>query len=243
MSAFQLEPLSLKVLPDTPVTHESPFHELSMPEAMPPQQNSGPADRVHELERMLADTQGKAAAIEQAAYDKAYAAGEKAGMALGQKRAEQILERMQQMQHEAGQQFADIRHLAGETIVDMAAQLSAWLIGELTSEDHSRLLALAEKTAQGLPQPEEVQIAVSPEDYADFEKLMEDSEHAFPLIADEGVPAGKVRVFNRSRDVLVDPHAALADAVAGLKTELLQEHAGRDHTQGMTEEGADDGGA
>lgn len=227
MAAFQLEPLGLKVLPASNTkSHETPFRELSAPAMAPvPEEipNNAPASRVQELEQMLAESQGRAAEIEQEAYDKAYAAGEKAGMALGQKRAEQILERMQQLLQETEQQFADIRYAAGEAIIDMSAQLSAWLIGELTNEDRSRLVALAEKTAHGLSQPEGIKIAVSPQDYSDFEKLMEGSEHAFPLIAEEGVAAGMVRVFNKSQDVLVDPQTVLADAVAELKAELLKD--------------------
>jgi len=224
MSSFQLEPLSLKELPDSIGARDFPFDELSMPASSVSETPAAPRNRIQELERMLADTQGKAAAIEQEAYDKAYAAGEKAGMALGQKRAEQILERLQAVVNETEQQMTEIRHASGEAVIDMAAQLSAWLIGELSKEDHSRLLALAENTAHGLPQPEAVKIAVSPMDFADFEKLMEEGEHPYPLIAEDSVPDGKVRVFNQSQDILVDPYAALADAVGSLKSALLTSH-------------------
>ncbi|MES0371706.1 MAG: hypothetical protein ABUK11_05450, partial [Mariprofundaceae bacterium] len=45
--------------------------------------------RMDQLEKMLQEAQGRTETVEREAYDKAYNAGEKAGLVLGGKRAEQ----------------------------------------------------------------------------------------------------------------------------------------------------------
>jgi len=214
-----LEPLPLKSLPGK--KPESPF----------PFENIGtagntdghlPADRLRQLEEMLARNQEKTNEIEREAYDKAYIAGEKAGLELGRKRAEQILAQMQVMLEECEAELDDLRSSMCEAVVDISGALAEWLIDKITTEDTTRLLKMAKKTAAAIPDMTDMKIAVHPEDFARIKTLLTGSgDDALPLISDPGIKRGSIRIFNKTREALIDPIGAITDGVAHIKTELL----------------------
>ncbi len=212
--------MSLKPLPVHTVEgrRSSPF---PFEGATPVEDGHESADRLRQLEAMLARNQEKAAEIEREAYDKAYAAGEKAGLALGQKRAEQILERMQGLLDACAPEFEAVRLAMCEAVVDIGGALAAWLIGDITEAERNRLLDMAKKTAQAMPGMIDMKIAVHPDDYTRMEKLLGETGEERKLIADASVRPGAIRLFSKSRDVLVDPIAAIADGVAHIKSGLL----------------------
>jgi len=218
MQKFQLEPLKLKTLPIEAPASPFPFSELGVPIS---RLASGTTDRVNELERMLAEAQDRMAVLEREAYDKAYATGERAGMELGRKRAEQILAAMQQALTQTSEQLDDIHRHMSEAVVDIAGSLTEWLVGNLVTEDHTRLLAMAERMSAALPTVSAPRLAVHPDDLEKFERLMEGSNSPWSLLSDIALTPGTIRIFNKEQDILIDPHAMIADAVAQLKKELL----------------------
>jgi len=180
-------------------------------------------DRLHQLEKMLSENKERSAEMEREAYDKAYAAGEKSGLALGSKRAEQILLQMQQILDASESQMGEIHQTMSEAIVDISGALCEWLIGEITDSERNRLLEMAKKTAHGLPEMGRMTLAVHPDDFAQFEKLLAESEMDSPLIADANVARSCIRIFNKTQDVLIDPSTSIAEGVAYIKAELLSD--------------------
>jgi len=219
MPENKLEPLPTKELYREKNTVPFPYRELSRP--VPQVQEK---DRLRQLEQMLSEKQDHVAIVEREAYDKAYAIGEKSGMALGGKRAEQILVQMQQTLDESKNQLEAIQRTASEAIVEMSGVITEWIIGKITTDEQSRLYAMAEKAAHLLPEMEESKFAIHPDDFAQFKKLLTDSKNPTPLLSDPNMTPGSIRVFNKNQDMLVDPVAAVAKAITQLKLELHKEN-------------------
>ena len=218
MAKHSLKPLSLKSLSNTELGVPFPYGELSTPK---PQVKE--TDRLSQLEQMLSEKQDRSVEIERDAYDKAYAAGEKTGLTLGSKRAEQILAQMQQVLDASESQLKDIRSTMCEAIVDISGAISEWLVGEMIDQDHARLLEMAKKTAHALPEMGSLTMAVHPDDYTRFEKLLAESETSSPLIADANVTPSTIRIFSKTQDALIDPRTSIAEGVAYIKAELLSD--------------------
>ena len=180
-------------------------------------------DRLRQLEQILSENQERSAELEQEAYNKAYTTGEKAGLALGRKRAEQILTQMQQKLDASSSQLDEIRKSLCEAIVDISGALSEWLIGEITTNDRDRLLKMAEKAAHALPEMTNLTLAVHPDVFAQFERLIAEGKSNTPLLADANVEPNCIRIFNKTQDTLIDPRISIAEGVAYCKAELLSD--------------------
>lgn len=215
---YKLQPLELKTLPHDAGQPAFPFSDLATPTFQPAP--SAP-DRVSELEQMLAEAQDRMAVLEREAYDKAYAAGEKAGMELGRKRAEQILERMETVLTEAGSQLEGMYRGVSESVIDVAGFLAEWLVGDMVEADHTRLLSMAERVSHAMPSSSELGLAVHPDDLGKFEKILGEAGHAWSLLADAKLAPGTTRLFTKDQDILLDPKEAIADAMDHLKEKLL----------------------
>jgi len=211
-----LDPLPRKALAKTKSALPFPYREFASQ-----QMEKGEPDRLQQLEQMLSGNQERAAEMERKAYDKAYASGEKAGLALGKKRAEQILDQMQHVLGAAKSQIDEIRGAACESIIDISGAISEWLIGEITENERGRLLEMATKTACKMPEMHDMKIAVHPDVFTQFEKLLHESDSPHPLIADARVAPGCIRIFNKTQDALIDPATSIADGIAYIKSELL----------------------
>lgn len=218
MYKLQLQPLELKTLPHDAGQSAFPFTDLDppIPEPIP----STP-DRVSELEQMLAEAQDRMAVLEREAYDKAYTAGEKAGMELGRKRAEQILDRMEAVLAEANRKLDGMYRGISESIVDVSGFLAEWLVGDIVEAERTRLLSMAERVSHTMPTDSKLGLAVHPDDLGKFEKILGDQGHAWSLLADAALAPGTVRLFTKDQDILLDPKAAIADAIDRMKKELL----------------------
>ncbi len=210
-----LNPLHLKPIQKTKSSLPFPYSEFTRqkPEKKEP-------DRLRQLEQMLSGNQERAVEKEREAYDKAYAAGEKAGLALGNKRAEQILDQMQQILDAAKSQLDEIRRSACESIMDISGAVSTWLIGEITEDERGRLLEMAKKTANELPEMSDMKIAVHPDVFVQVEKLLDGSDFQHPMIADSRVKPECIRIFNKTQDVLIDPATSVAEGIAYIKAGL-----------------------
>jgi flagellar biosynthesis/type III secretory pathway protein FliH len=218
MYKLQLQPLELRTMAHDAGQPAFPFTILDAPVAAPVPQAP---DRVSELEQMLAEAQDRMAVLEREAYDKAYAAGEKAGMELGRKRAEQILERMEAVLAQAGTQLDGMYRDISESIVDIAGFLAEWLVGDIVEAERTRLLSMAEQVSHTMPAASKLGLAVHPDDLGKFEKILGEAGHAWSLLADAALAPGTTRLFTNDQDILLDPKAAIADAIDRLKKELL----------------------
>ena len=217
-----LTPLPLKDFFSEKENTPFPYRELGehQPELQPKPQES---DRLRQLEQMLSEKKEHSAEMERQAYDKAYAAGEKAGMALGRKRAEQILTQMQETLDASKSQLDDIHRTMCEAIIDISGGIAEWLIGEITDGERNRLLKMAKKTAHALPEMNNMTMAVHPDNFAHFAKLLAASESQPPLIADTNIALGCIRIFNKTQDTLIDPKVSIAEGIEYIKAELLSD--------------------
>ncbi len=198
-----------------------PIGEQPGPDTAPA---AGSANRMQQLEAMLKEVQGRAEIVEKEAYDKAYLAGEKAGMALGQKRAEQILETLQQSLQGVETELTEIRGAFAEAVVDVAGFIAEQIVGDAVTADQSHLWAMAKRAAAQLPQLGDLSVAVSPDDYVAFKRLLDDEEQRLmPLVSDPAVAAGTCRIISSQQDILIDPVAAVTAALEQLRPLLLQE--------------------
>ena len=197
------------------------FSPLPQQEIKPESEPVSQVNRLEQLEKMLAEKHAFDANMERQAYDKAYISGEKAGLALGQKRAEQILEKMQQMQEQTEKQLNELRNSMCDAILDISGALAEWVVGEMTVDERARLLAMAEKASRTFPETEKMAMVVHPGDFSQFEKLLVESDFSPKLLTDKTVNPGCIRIANEEQDILIDPRASIAGAVEQLKKDLL----------------------
>ena len=221
MLNHSLSPLDLKLI--SRKKEKSPFPY----EDFPSQQSGGAhkkvsrASRLEQLEEMLAEKQSFDETLERESYDKAYLSGEKAGLALGQKRAEQILEKMQQMQEQTQHQLDEIKNTMSEAVIDISGMLAAWLVEDITTDDRARLLSLAEKAARSFPEIDNIVMVVHSDDFSQYEKLLSESDFKPHLLTDNSVQPGCMRIANKAQDLLIDPQASIAESLVQLKKDLL----------------------
>ncbi|WP_227819363.1 FliH/SctL family protein [Mariprofundus micogutta] len=186
------------------------------------------ATRMKQLEQMLHEAQGRAEIVEKEAYDKAYLAGEKAGMALGKKRAEQILESIEESLHGVEASLAPIHQAFSEAVFDVARHIAEQIVGKAIEQDHSKLLKIAEQAAAQLPDTTELKVAVSVDDYASFKRLLEESNSLTVLTSDINTANGTCRIVSAQQDILIDPVAAVAGYLEQLAPAMLSETADMD---------------
>jgi len=186
----------------------------------------GPVDsasRMKQLEQMLHEVQGRAEIVEKEAYDKAYLAGEKAGMALGKKRAEQILQTLEASLRGVEASLSSIEHNFSEAALDIAQHIAEQIVGSEIEQDHSKLLEIALQAAAQLPDTSELCIAVSHDDFTSFKRLLDDSDSIAVLTSDSATASGTCRIVSAQQDILIDPIAAVAGYLDQLSPGMLKE--------------------
>lgn len=224
-----LAPLSFPSMDQATHTTDSafPYTSIDAPTQVSPQIN-----RMQQLESMLKEVQGRAEIVEKEAYDKAYLAGEKAGLALGRKRGEQILEALQESLQEAETDIEYIQQSFAEAAIDVAKHIAENIVGEIISQDISNLLDIARQAASQLPDHTGLRIAVSPDDFSSFKRLFEapqsqapqsnDSTAISTLCRDATVDSGTCRIISSQQDILIDPIAAVSNHLKSLRPALLK---------------------
>ncbi len=210
---------------------DSPFPELASrvmerPQTMPMAQiGVSPEERrVQELEHMLQEAQGRAEVMEREAYDKAYAAGEKAGMALGQKRAEQSLEKLEKMMVQAEQQLADLEHQCTHIILGLAQAVMTHVLGDEKERWHTLLLSAVERAALQFPNMQELTLQIHPDDMQAFENVVRsESMNQWRLQSEPSVTIGTCRLMSTQQDIHIDPYQAIADVVSQFQKNLVKQ--------------------
>ena len=64
-------------------------------------------------------------------------------------------------------------------------------------------------------------MVVHQDDFSQFEKLLSESDFKPHLLTDNSVKPGCMRIASEAQDVLIDPHASIAEALVQLKKDLL----------------------
>jgi flagellar biosynthesis/type III secretory pathway protein FliH len=178
--------------------------------------------RMDELESMLSEAQSRAALIEQEAYDKAYAAGEKSGLVLGEKRAEQIIETMQQVLQHAEQELVNLQQQSVDTVMDITTMVIEHVMGvENLDVAQSLETSINQTLAQVLPSAESrVVLLVHPQDLTMFKKMttLVDKVH---FQTGQDVPTGTCRLMTAEQDALIDPKQSLDEALNHVREQLM----------------------
>ena len=178
--------------------------------------------RMDELENMLSEAQSRAAVIEQEAYDKAYAAGEKSGLVLGEKRAEQIIESMQLVLQRAEQELLDLQQQSVDTVMDITTMVIEHVMGvENLDVAQSLETSINQTLVQVLPSAESrVVLLVHPQDLTMFKKMttLVDKVH---FQTGQDVPLGTCRLMTAEQDALIDPKQSLNEALNHVREQLM----------------------
>lgn len=177
--------------------------------------------RMQELERMLQEAQGRAEIMEREAYDKAYAAGEKAGMALGAKRAEQSLEQLDRLLQQAEEQVRNLSDACNDTVLDIAQTVIEHVLNELGDQRYEMMLAAVQRAALQLPSVSDLLLLVNSDDMAVFERLMqEEGIGKWRVRAQVDVAPGCCRLISQQQDIQVDPEQAIKTTLEQLRMRL-----------------------
>ncbi len=211
----------------------SPYPEIGKVEVKPQpklikqwdgkqQQNDSEKQRLTELENMLNEAQSCAAIVEQEAYDKAYVAGEKAGLDLGKKRAEQILKSMEKVLTEAEQELHKLQHKSVDVVMELTEAVTKEVIGQ-SPEDVQKILTFGVTQAieqLDISEGQKLTLSVHPHDLEMFKRI-----HPLPAKVstdvDGKVKQGSCRLLTQHQDILIDPKGMIDKALSHIKQHFL----------------------
>jgi len=177
--------------------------------------------RMSELEKMLSEAQSRAAIVEQEAYDKAYAAGEKAGLALGEKRAEQILETMNQVVIQAEEELQHLQQQSATVVVELSQAIVKHVLGE----HEGGIYKVLEKTIHQvftqfhLETHDHLVLAIHPKDLNMFSRMQSLPEQ-IKLKPYEQVSLGSCKLLSAHQDILIDPLGMIDKAAENIYQQL-----------------------
>ena len=241
--------MSLTPLPTTKANHvkknrsELPYSEIHQAKPRenvprlrkqwgekPTSQDVGEQQRLQELENMLSEAQSRTAIVEQEAYDKAYAAGEKAGLTLGEKRAEQYLESMENIVKYAERELEHLQQTSVHVIVELSESITKKVVGEIPQG----VLNVLEKSIQHTFSQLDIQakhrlmLVVHPQDLTMFQR-MGDLPQDLRVTSDEAVEQGTCKLLSTHHDVLIDPQAMIHQAAKHIRQHFLKTYEHQTH--------------
>ncbi|MDX8395667.1 MAG: FliH/SctL family protein [Mariprofundaceae bacterium] len=224
LTPLPVETIESKILqPNKPLPYPV-FGESAAAVASAAMPASAEVQRMQQLEQMLQESQGRAETVEREAYDKAYAAGEKAGLALGEKRAEQILELLQQHLNQAEIQTQQLKDHCVDAVMDITQALTEHLVGEMMQEQRDTLFKAAQRAAEQLPDAGKLRLAVHPDDIESFNRLIQEQDSDWKLHVDTNITAGSCRLISEHQDALIHPSEAIIEAVKLIRTQLQNDN-------------------
>lgn len=213
MSAPGLSPLPLKYI-------EGGISSSPLPDFGRPQAPSHPeTDRMRELEQMLNDAQSRSRDIEREAYDKAYAAGEEAGLDLGRKRAEQMTNNLDALLLQCEKSARRLHECMDEAVLDIADAVIRHVVDTMVDEHPDYIKQMIAQATRYLPETESLTLAVSVQDIGMFERLLGDTPNK--LVADDNISPGTCRIMASDHDTLIDPQAAISECMQHIRGRLL----------------------
>jgi len=110
-----------------------------------------------------------------------------------------------------------------EPALDVALHFAEKIMNEALESDASRLWNIAAQAAAQLPDTTGLRIAISPDDYAVFKRLLDESELMAILTSDDTIQPATCRIISIQQDILIDPVAAVANYMEQLRPEMLTE--------------------
>lgn len=215
MSGSGISPLPIKYIEGTVVS--SPLRDFDKPR---PQARHAETDRMRELEQMLNDAQARSQDLEREAYDKAYAAGEQAGMDLGRKRAEQMSRNIGGLLLQCEKSAKRLHERMDEVVLDIAESVIRHVVDTMIDEHPEYLKQMISQASRFLPEPKPLKLAVSIQDMAMFERLLGDTPNK--LVGDDNISPGTCRIMASDHDTLIDPQAAISECMHHIRSRLLQ---------------------
>ena len=209
--------------PKIGTAHSQPKPKLTKQWDGKQQQNASEKKRLVELEEMLSEAQSRTAIVEQEAYDKAYAAGEKAGLALGEKRAEQILESMAKILTEAERELYRLQYKSVDVVMELTEAITREVVGQ-SPKDVQKVLehGVAQAIEQlDMSEGDKLVLSVHPHDLEMFKRI-----HPLPvkisIDADGKVEQGSCKLLTKHHDILIDPKGMIDKALQHIKQQFLQ---------------------
>ncbi len=197
-------PLSAKPLPWHEQAQKKPSEAAESPHA--PVRDEKEA-RIEELEQLLAQARARSEQLEREAFEKAFQAGEKAGLEVGKKRAEQMLAEMDEVRSALEAEAARVRDVLAEAGWEVLEAVLAHVLGEAFA-DARALRALVDRALAEWPFAEDLILFAPPEFEAAAKALVE--EH--PLLAhvrvDPALRAPALRIAGKEGDLWLDPAEA-----------------------------------
>ncbi|MDQ6960661.1 MAG: FliH/SctL family protein, partial [Mariprofundaceae bacterium] len=145
----------------------------------------------------------------------------KAGMALGKRRAEQILGTLKESLQDTGDALTAMQSSFAEAAMDVAGFIAKQIVADAVQDNNARLWDIAKQATAQLPDASSLTIAVSPDDYFAFKRLLEDSDNLAILSSDAAVQNGTCRIISSQQDILVDPVVAVDTWLDALGPTLL----------------------
>lgn len=215
MSAPGFSPLILKTIEGTVVSSPLPDFDKPKQRLVHPE-----TDRMRELEQMLNDAQARNQDLEREAYDKAYAAGEQAGMDLGRKRAEQISKNISGLLLQCEKSARRLHEHMDEVVLDIADAVIRHIMDTMIDEHPEYIKQMITQATRYLPEYTSLSLAVSVQDMAMFERLLGDTPNK--LVADDNITPGTCRIMASDHDILIDPQAAISECMHHIRGRLLQ---------------------
>ncbi|MDX8409897.1 MAG: FliH/SctL family protein [Mariprofundales bacterium] len=189
--------------------------------APPPPPPSETELRIMQLEQMLQEAKSHAEQQENEAYTSAYTNGEKAGIALGKSRADDILDQLEKMLTQADQQMQHIQQASADAIIDIAQMVTETLIGELSNDQRDWLFKAAARVSEAMNTGEgRLKLALHPDDLADLKTVIGEQAQPWQLVADSNLTSGSCRLMSDQQDALIDPIHSVAELVRQVRPEL-----------------------
>jgi len=216
MTSTKLLPLSHPAVDPPKSQYHSPFAELT-----PGNQGvSRKTDRMIELEQMLSKVQDQTAEEEKNAYAKAYENGENAGIAIGQKRGEQILEALQTLSDEAVSRLNQLQARHAELILEIAEIVARRIVGESLDHHPEQISLMLKEAMDRLPAMSAPCIAIPPDNMELFQKVLADIKLEKTFISDRTLSSECCRIICEEQDILIDPNAAIDRCISDLRAKL-----------------------
>jgi len=229
-----------------PTRHDVNFHRESDLTHLPdlnavdkgssPMSIRGPEEqRMQELENMLKEAQSHAEIMEREAYDKAYAAGEKAGMALGEKRAEQILASLKELLEQTELELQKLEAQSVDVVTDIAQVILMHILGSHGEQQQAMLQTAINKANIQFSTLTNLTMLVHPDDMQGFERMMDEEKiKQYRLQSDSSVAVGSCRLLSVDQDMLVDPSEAMQRSVASVRSHLKEITAAHEQHESLT---------
>lgn len=182
-------------------------------------------DRAAELERMMVQLQDKAAMAEREAYNKAYKLGEQAGLELGKKKAEKILQQMIELKQKVEDDISGLSDVLEQNVLGLARVAVLKILGELDANTNQLLPLMIRRAIQEceLINPRgKLRIALNINDLEKVRAILGQDYPELDHLIDADLPQGEARIYSDDGVTVVALKAVLNECFANIESALGQ---------------------